>query len=158
MSDDPTRPGRAGVTLSGARLWSGAIAAAVVAALIALLGLLVARGLLHIAVLAPNGDGTWGDASTIIYAGAAAAAALIATALVQLLFRFTPQPMTFFAWIWALLTVISAIGPFLPSADLAEQVATAAINVLIGIAIYELVAGTARRSLLWPTPVKQPYE
>jgi len=59
-------------------------ATAVVAALIALSGILVCRWLFNIPVLARQ-DGAWGDASTAGYAVAAAAVALVATAIMHLL-------------------------------------------------------------------------
>ncbi len=45
-------------------LWSGGVATAVVAALIALVGILVARWLFHLSFLSPRRAGAWGDAST----------------------------------------------------------------------------------------------
>jgi Family of unknown function (DUF6069) len=81
------------------QLWSGGAATAVVAALIALVGILVCRWLFNIPVLAPRQDGAWGDASTAGYAIAAAAAALVATAIMRLLLIATPRPQMFFTWI-----------------------------------------------------------
>ena len=54
-----------------------------VAALIALVGILVCVWLVNIPVLAPRQDGAWGDASTAGYT--IAAAALVATAIMLLL-------------------------------------------------------------------------
>ena len=54
-----------------------------VAALIALVGILVCRWLVNIPVLVPRQDGAWGDASIAGYA--IAAAALVATAIMLLL-------------------------------------------------------------------------
>ena len=64
-------------TVDARQLWSGGAATAVVAALIALAGILVCRWLFNIPVLAPRQDGAWGDASTAGYAIAAAAAARV---------------------------------------------------------------------------------
>ena len=47
-----------------AQFWAGAVATAVVAALIALVGILVCRWTLGIPILAPAGDGAWGNAHT----------------------------------------------------------------------------------------------
>jgi len=57
-------------------LWSGGVATAVVAGLIALVGILVCRWLFKIPILSPSRDGAWGDASTAGYVFAAAAIAL----------------------------------------------------------------------------------
>jgi len=72
------RTNSSGRTVDARQLWSGGAATAVVAALIALAGILVCRWLFNIPVLAPRQDGAWGDASTAGYAIAAAAAALVA--------------------------------------------------------------------------------
>ena len=79
------RRSSSGRTVDARQLWSGGAATAVVAALIALAGILVCRWLFNIPVLAPRQDGAWGDASTAGYAIAAAAAALVATAIMHLL-------------------------------------------------------------------------
>ena len=82
------RRSSSGRTVDARQLWSGGAATAVIAALIALAGILVCRWLLGIPVLAPRQDGAWGDASTAGYA-AAAAAALAATAIMHLLLLTT---------------------------------------------------------------------
>jgi hypothetical protein len=65
------------------RLWTGGAATALVAALVVLVGVLIARGLLDVPVLAPTSEGALGDASTFQLAGYAAAAALLATGLLH---------------------------------------------------------------------------
>ena len=127
------------------QLWSGGAATAVVAALIALVGILVCRWLFDIPVLAPRQDGTWGDASTAGYAIAAAAAALVATAIMHLLLITTPRPHMFFTWIIGLATVIAVVFPFNTTAPLSQKVATAVINLVLGAAIGSLINGTAAR-------------
>jgi Family of unknown function (DUF6069) len=135
-------PGRA---VDARALWSGGAATAVVAALIALVGILVCRWLFGIPVLAPRQDGAWGDASTAGYAIAAAAAALAATAVMHLLLVATPRPQLFFRWIIGLATVIAVAYPFGTAAPLSQKVATAVINLVLGAAIGSLVNGTAAR-------------
>ncbi len=132
-------------TVDARQLWSGGAATAVVAALIALAGILVCRWLFNIPILAPRQDGTWGDASTAGYAIAAAAAALAATAIMHLLLIATPRPRTFFTWIIGLGTVIAVVYPFSTTAPLSQKVATALINLVLGAAIGSLVNGTAAR-------------
>src|SRR5271165_6604347 len=141
----PSERNSPGRTLDARRLWSGGVATAVVAALIALAGILVCRWLLGIPVLAPRQDGAWGDASTAGYAAAAAAAALAATAIMHLLLIATPRPQMFFTWIIALATVIAAAYPFSTTAPLSQKVATAVINLVLGAAIGSLINGTATR-------------
>src|SRR5271169_4754317 len=108
-----------GRTVDTRQLWSGGAATAVVAALIALAGILVCRWLLHIPVLAPRQDGAWGDASTAGYA--IAAAALAATAIMHLLLLTTPRPQMFFTWITGLATVIAVLYPFSTTAPLSQK-------------------------------------
>lgn len=129
-------------------LWAGGAATAVVAALVAVVGVVVARGILDIPVLAPTGSGTFGDASTGGLALAAAGGALVATGLIHLLLLSTPRPFSFFTWIIVLVTALAALVPFSFDAELDSKIATAIITVLIGIAIGTLVSGVARRALL----------
>jgi Family of unknown function (DUF6069) len=96
--DDRVRP-------DAAQFWAGAAATAVVAALIALVGILVCRWTLNIPILAPAGEGAWGNAHTGEYVLFAALAALVAAGLLYLLVVGTPQPRMFFNWIMGLATV-----------------------------------------------------
>ncbi|MET0414966.1 MAG: DUF6069 family protein [Actinoplanes sp.] len=149
----PARP-----TLDAGRLWAGGAATAVVAALIAVVGILLGRGLFDVAVLAPEGEGTWGDASTIWYAVGAGVAALVATGLLHVLIVTTPRPMRFFGWVVGLATVAAMLMPFVTDADLAPQVFTAVLNLVLGVAIGSLVAGTARSAVrLTAGPAPRPY-
>ncbi|WP_406053990.1 DUF6069 family protein [Kribbella sp. NBC_00889] len=142
MTVQPTHGGANAV--AAGRLWAGGAATAVVAALIAIVGILLARGVFDVAVLAPEGEGTWGDADTGRYALYCALAALIATGLMHLLLISTPRPHQFFTWIMMLATVAAALAPFITSGSTSSKVATAVINLAVGIAIVTLVNGSAR--------------
>ncbi len=128
-------------------LWAGGVATAVVAALIALVGILVARWLFTIPILAPRRDGAWGDASTGAYVLSAAGAALVATALMHLLLLTTPRPNVFFGWIVALATIIAVVFPFSTDAPLAQKAATGVLNLVLGFAIGTLIASVAGRAV-----------
>jgi hypothetical protein len=145
--------------VNAGRLWAGGAATAVVAALIALVGILVGRGLFDVAVLAPKGAGVWGDADTFWYAVGAALCSLAATALMHLLLAFTPRPMLFFGWVMVLATVVAMLAPFVTENDLGSRVFTAGLNFVLGVAIGSLTAGSARAAmrpvLMQPTP--RPY-
>jgi Family of unknown function (DUF6069) len=130
-----------------ARLWTGGLATAVVAALIAVVGVVIARGLFDVPVLAPTEEGALGDSTTARLAILAAAAALAATGLMHLLLLSTPRPFRFFTWIISLLTLLAVLAPFMTDATLATQVATAAIGLVIGMAIGSLVSGAARSAI-----------
>jgi hypothetical protein len=146
------RDGRRGNRVDEGRLWSGGVATAVVAALVALVGVLVARWLFNIPLLAPERDGAFGDAHTTAVVLVAAAAALLATGLLNLLLLSTPRPLTFFGWIMGLATVLVVIVPFKTSADLSAKLATAVVALVIGIAIGTLLNGAAARSVRRPAP------
>ncbi|WP_409496815.1 DUF6069 family protein [Amycolatopsis sp. cmx-11-12] len=124
------------------RLWAGGAATAAVAALVAVVGLLIARGLFDVAVLAPKGGGIWGNANTLTYALIAAAAALGATGLAHVLCVTTATPGQFFGWIMALVTLIAIVLPLTLSVRLDAKVTTALINLVIGLAITVLVSST----------------
>jgi Family of unknown function (DUF6069) len=132
------------IIVNAGRLWTGGLATSVVAALVAVVGVLFARGLFDVPVLAPTEEGTLGDASTAQLAGLAALAALAATGLMHLLLLSTPRPWRFFSWIVALLVVVAVLAPFTTDAELDTKVATAVINLVIGLAIGTLVPAVAR--------------
>jgi Family of unknown function (DUF6069) len=134
-------------SVDAGRLWMGGVATAAVAALVAVVGVLIARGLFDVAVLAPEGKGTWGDASTAMLAALAAAAALLATGLMHLLLLTTPRPWRFFTWIISLATLAVAIAPLVTGEDAATRIATAAIYLAVGIAIGSLVSSVARSAV-----------
>lgn len=138
-------PERSGVAAS--KLWAGGLATAVVAALIAVTGILVARGLFDVSILAPKGAGAWGDASTAWYAVGAAIISLAATGLMHGLIVYTPRPTRFFSWILALCTLLAMLAPFVADGTLASRMATAALNLVLGVAIGTLVTGTARSAM-----------
>ena len=127
-------------------LWSGGAATAVVAALIALVGILVCRWLFTIPILAPQRDGAWGAASTAGYVFASAAIALFATAIMHLLLLSTPRPRVFFNWIIGLATVIAVVFPFSTTAAVDQKAATAVVNLVLGVAIGSLISGVSMRA------------
>jgi hypothetical protein len=130
-----------------ARLWSGGGATAVVAGLIALVGVLVSRWVFTIPVLAPKSDGTYGDAHTTGVVLLAVGCALAATGLLNLLLLGTPRPLAFFGWIIALATVLAVVIPFRTTAPLSAKLATAVIALIVGIAIGTLLTSVASRSV-----------
>ena len=124
MPDDgppQTRP-----VVDAKQLWVGGIFTAIVAALVALLGVLVCRWLFNIPLLSPQSQGTYGDAHTTDVVLVAAAAALVATGLAHLLLVAAPRPMTFFDWIVGLVTLLLVLYPFSTSAPISQKIATAA--------------------------------
>ena len=127
-------------------LWSGGVATAVVAGLIALVGILVCRWLFDVPILSPRREGAWGNASTAGYVFAAAACALVATALMYLLLISTPYPRVFFGWIIGLATLVAVVYPFSTTAPMSQKFATAAVNLVLGLAIGTLISEVSRRA------------
>ena len=82
------------------------------AALAVVAGVLIARGVLGVPVLAPAAAGNSGDSSTAVYALLAAGCALLATGLLHVLLLGAPRPLSFFVWITGLADVIVAAAPF----------------------------------------------
>jgi hypothetical protein len=95
-------------------------------------------------VLAPKGDGMWGNANTMTYALAAGCVALAATGLLQLLAATTPSFGRFFTWIMVLVTAIATVLPLSLDVGTASGVATAVLNLVIGLAIMSMLNGVAR--------------
>jgi hypothetical protein len=143
----PDDAGSSRVRPDSGRFWAGAVATAIVAALIALVGILICRWTLNIPILAPAGDGAWGDAHTGEYVLVAALVALVAAGLLYLLVLSTPQPSVFFRWIIGLVTLIAVVYPFSSGAPLDQKVATAVVNLVLGVAIASLLTATAARAI-----------
>jgi hypothetical protein len=146
-----TRRSLAGVRVDSRKLWSGGVASAAVSGLVALVGVLVTRWLFNLPVLAPSGDGAYGDVRTTALVLVAAAAALATTGLVHLLIVNTPRPFLFFGWIVALVTTLVVVYPFSTTAPLDAKIATAVVNLAIGAMIGTLVGGAAARSTVTAT-------
>ncbi|RZT07531.1 hypothetical protein EV649_7945 [Kribbella sp. VKM Ac-2569] len=136
-----------GLRVSAGRLWAGGIATTVIAGLIAVVGIFLARGLFDVPVLAPQGAGVWGDADTVTYALVCAFAAVVATGLLHLLLLTTPRPLQFFGWIITLATLVAAAAPFVIDGPIAPKVATAVINIAVGAATGTLLTGVGTRAV-----------
>lgn len=144
----PGQPASVRTEVNAGRLWAGGVAAAVVAALIGLVGVLVARAVFQ---LSPKGSSAFNDDATVQLCVVAALAALMATGIAHLLLVSTPSPLSYFGWIVGLLTVAAVVIPFLGSGSLVVRLSEAVIHLVIGIAIGGLVsnaAGSASRLTL----------
>jgi hypothetical protein len=165
----PASPNGAGairVRPDPAQFWAGAAATAVVAALIALVGILVSRWALSIPILAPTGDGAWGNAHTGEYVLLAALVALIAAGVLYLLELGAPAPRVFFGWIVGLATLAAVVYPFSTNAPLEQKAATAVVNLILGVAIASLLSAVSARAIrisrtvppAYGPPRSQPYQ
>ncbi len=139
-----------------AQFWAGAVATAVVAALIALVGILVCRWTLGIPILAPAGDGAWGNARTGEYVLLAALIAIVAAGVLYLLVLGTPQPGVFFDWIMGLSALAAVVYPFSTGAPPDQKAATAVVDLVLGIAITSLLTAVAARAVRRRVPPAYP--
>lgn len=147
------------IRVDAGRLWAGAAATALVAGLIAVVGILIARGIVHVDVLAPKGEGVWGNANTVTYALISAGAALLANGLLHLLMLTTPRATTFFTWIMVLLTLIAVVLPLSLPVDIESKLTTGLINLVIGLAITGILTGLAPSTVrIEPHRPRQNYD
>jgi hypothetical protein len=127
--------------LDAARLWTGGVATAVVAALIGLVGTLVAR--VFEQFLPHTGGAVAGGQATILLCTLAAIGALAATGIAHLLLVSTPRPLAYLGWIVGLATAVATVLPLTTGASPVTGAATAIIHLVIGLAIGSLVTGAS---------------
>jgi Family of unknown function (DUF6069) len=126
------------------KLWIGGLMAGLVAAGVAIVGLLIVRGVFDIKVFVTGDRGEVVNASTWWYAVVSFVFALFATGLLHLLLISAPSPWRFFGWIIGLAVAIAVIIPFTTDAELSAKVGTAAVNLAVGIAVFSIVSGVGR--------------
>lgn len=145
-------PGTDRPSVDAGRLWAGGAATAVVAALVALVGVLVGDGVLDLGMVEPpllpiGGGFPWR------YAVTAAALALPATGLAHALVLTTPRPRAFLSWIVGLATVVGVVLPFAVDGSLGGRLATSVVDLLIGLAVLSLLGSVMARTVtLVPPP------
>lgn len=137
--------------VSARRLWAGGLATALVTAGIAVVGVLLIRGVLGIPILSAKG-GLVNQAMAVVPISAALAA-LAATAVLHLLLLTTPRPRSFFGAICAIVTAIIVLQVFLAGGAREEQAATSLLYVVLGVAVISLLGGVARTAVR-PRPIQ----
>ena len=142
--DASVPPSKSDWAIDARKLWTGGIMAGLVAAGVAIVGLLIARGIFDLRIFVRGEGGGVVNASLWWYALVSFAAALLATGLLHLLLLAAPEPFRFFGWIVGLAVAIGVLVPFTTSAQLSNKVGTAAINLAIGITVYSIVGGVGR--------------
>ena len=145
----PTIPATpTGPRLDPVRYWVGAGITAVIAALASLVALVVAQGIVHVPVVLGSGP-TLTHVHAVVYGLCAAGIALLAAAVYDGMLHVAPRPLTYYSWIAAIITVLSALLPFTTTAGLHSQIALASTNFVVGLIITLLVpvaASNARRA------------
>jgi len=129
--------------LDQVRYWVGATITAVLAALVSLIALVIAQGIVHVPMVL--GSTTINAA---VYGVTAAGIALLAAALYDGMLHVAPRPLTYYSWLGGFVTVLATLLPFTTTAGLHAQIALAATNFAVGAVITLLVpvaASNARR-------------
>jgi hypothetical protein len=127
------------------RLWAGGAATAVVAALVALVGVLIGEGMFDVDMVEPPLLPVGGSLAAR-YAITAAALALAATALAHLLAVTAPRPEAFLSWIVGLVTVVGVVLPFTLAGFVAGSVTTAIVDLVIGLSVLSLLRSVLLRT------------
>jgi hypothetical protein len=64
----------------------------------------------------------------------------------HLLLLTTPYPRVFFGWIIGLATVVAVVFPFSTTAPVSQKIATAFVNLVLGLAIGTMITEVSRRA------------
>ena len=137
-------PGR--VTIDAGRLWGGGVATACVAALVAVVGVLVCE-VLDVRLVRPALLLDIAGRFTADYALTAFVLTMVATAVAHLVALGTPRPRMFFSWIVGLATVAGVAAPFAIGEEIESQIATACINLALGVCVLSLLGGVMARTV-----------
>ena len=157
MADRPSSgPAR---TVNVRTLWAGGAASAVVAALVAFVGVLICEDVLGLQ-MAPPPLLPIGWSLSVQYAVTSAVLALAATGLAHVLVLTTPRPETFFSAIVGLATVVGVAVSFGSPVPLSGRFASAIVNLAIGMCILTLVRSVLERATerQLPGPWRPPGE
>jgi hypothetical protein len=132
--------------VDAARLWAGGAATALVAALVAIAGVLVCEGVFDVDMVRPPLLPI-GDSFAVRYAITAAVLALLATAVGHVLAVSTPRPRSFFSWIVGLATLVGTLLPFALDGTPGGKLATACVDLIIGLAVLSLLPSVLARTV-----------
>lgn len=134
------------LTLEGGRYVAGALATALVAALIGLVGVVVIEGIFDQDMVPPPDLFSTGSHAAA-FAIDGAIFAILASAVLALLVVSTPRPKRFFGWLMVLATALITVLPFAWTSHLDRAVLSAIVNLVIGLATWSLLAGVATRTI-----------
>ena len=135
------------VEVVGKRLWAGGVATAVVAAGIAVVGVLIISNVFDLGIQTAERSGALVDNAMTIIPVCAAIAALAGTALLHLLLLTTPRPATFFSALVVLALVVLLLQVFLARGSVVDHIATAVLYAAIGLAIISMLSGVSRTAV-----------
>ena len=133
-------------TVDARHLWTGGAATAVVAGLVAAVGILIFDGALHLGMVAPPLL-PLGSSFAVRYGVTSGLLALLATGVAHLLVVTTPRPRAFFQWIVGLVTAVGVALPFTLAGTFGGQLATAIVDLVIGLSIGSLLSMVLGRTV-----------
>ncbi|MDN5767472.1 MAG: DUF6069 family protein [Humibacillus sp.] len=136
------------IVVDAPRLWAGGVATAVVAGLVAWVGVLIADGILDFNIARAAVILSVFDSLTGNYVLTAVLLALAGTGLAHALCLTTPRPTAFFGWIVGLLTLVGVMIPFTRGGTMADKVSVGVINLVIGIVIGSLISAVMARTVV----------
>lgn len=135
------------VEVLGRRLWAGGVATAIVAAGIAIVGVLIISNVFDLGIQTAQRSGALVDNAMTIIPVCAVIAALAGTALLHLLLLTTPRPATFFSAIVLLVLVVLVLQVFLAAGGVVDHIATAVLYAAIGLSIISMLSGVSRTAV-----------
>lgn len=134
------------LTLEPGRFIAGAIATALVAALVGLVGVVVFEQIFSFRLIPPP-DFLSSPSHQTSFALGGVQLALLAALVLALLVLAAPRPRLFFGWIMALVTTVITVLPFAWTSNLTSASLTGLVNLLIGLSVWTLLAGVASRTI-----------
>lgn len=136
------------MVVDGPRLWAGGVATAVVAGLVAWVGVLIGNDILDFRLSKSAVIVSVFDSFTGNYVFTAAVLALAGTGLAHALCVSTPRPAAFFGWIVGLLTVVSVVIVFTRGGTMIDKISVGVINLVIGVVIGSLISAVMGRTVV----------
>jgi Family of unknown function (DUF6069) len=127
------------------RLWAGGAATALVAGLVAVVGVLIGEGVLDLTMVEPPLLPVGGSLA-VRYALTAVLLAIVATGVAHLLAATTPRPRAFFSWVVGLATAVGVVLPFALEGSAGGRLATALVDLVIGMAVLSLLSSVLART------------
>ncbi len=142
-----TNPTDPRLSVEAGRYWAGAIATALVAALIGFIAVVVFERVFSL-TLVPPPDLLGTGSHQITYAVDGALLALVTACLQHLLILSTPRPQAFFGWIMGLIIVVITVLPFAWTSDARAALLSGLVSLVIGVAVWSLLASVATRTIV----------
>lgn len=132
---------RPGDVVDTRTLWTGGVVSAVIVGGLTVVGFLFVEGVLGCPLLGDRVNAPVAYVTMVGYAVGAAVVALLGTAAMHVLLVTTHRPQWFFVWLGGIGTAIAVLLPV--AQHLPAPLATAAVNLGLGLTILDLIRHTA---------------